>query len=98
MRILDVVCVWSLLGVSPHPTPLTRCSHPVGDMWSSQDGEEEPEWVASEREQFTTMRDTNKDGKMDKEEVRDWIIPTDYDHSDAEAKHLVRESDKDGVR
>uniref|UniRef100_A0A8C6P1M3 Reticulocalbin-3 n=1 Tax=Nothobranchius furzeri TaxID=105023 RepID=A0A8C6P1M3_NOTFU len=55
----------------------------------------EPEWVKTEREQFTEFRDKNKDGKMDKEETRDWILPTDYDHADAEAKHLVYESDTD---
>ncbi|CAC5409695.1 unnamed protein product [Mytilus coruscus] len=35
---------------------------------------------------------------MDHEEVKDWIIPPDYDHTDAEAKHLIYESDtnKDG--
>ena len=36
---------------------------------------------------------------MDREEVKDWIIPPDYDHAEAEAKHLIYESDtgeKDG--
>jgi hypothetical protein len=31
---------------------------------------------------------------MDKDEIREWIIPQDYDHSEAEAKHLIHESDK----
>ncbi|VDI68875.1 calumenin-like isoform X2 [Mytilus galloprovincialis] len=69
----------------------------IGDMWPNKDGEE-PEWVKSEREQFNTYRDKNSDGKMDHEEVKDWIIPPDYDHTDAESKHLIYESDtnKDG--
>ena len=33
-----------------------------------------------------------------KDEVKDWIIPPDYDHVEAEARHLVREADSDGVR
>lgn len=66
-------------------------------MWPNSDNEEEPDWVKSEREQFETFRDQNKDGKLDKEEVKAWIIPPDYDHSSAEAKHLLYESDKDGV-
>lgn len=72
----------------------------VGDMWprnSEQEGQEEPEWVKSEREQFTNYRDKNKDGKMDKTEVMDWIIPADYDHSLAEAKHLMFEGDENKV-
>lgn len=64
----------------------------------NQDGDaSEPEWVKTEREQFTEFRDKNKDGKMDKEETRDWILPSDYDHAEAEAKHLVYESDADKV-
>ncbi len=28
-------------------------------------------------------------------QVRDWIIPPDFDHSEAEAKHLIFEADAD---
>lgn len=69
----------------------------LGDMYPNKEGEEEPDWVKSEREQFSQHRDTNKDGKMDKDEVQKWIIPDDYDHSDSEAKHLIHESDDDKV-
>ncbi|XP_045176474.2 calumenin-B-like isoform X4 [Mercenaria mercenaria] len=70
----------------------------IGDMWPNKD-EDEPEWVKGEREQFSSYRDTNGDGFMDKDEVKNWIIPPNYDHSEAEAKHLIYETDenKDGV-
>lgn len=29
-------------------------------------------------------------------QVKNWIIPPDFDHSDAEAQHLIYESDVDG--
>ena len=32
------------------------------------------------------------------DEVKDWIIPPDYDHVEAEARHLIREADMDEVR
>lgn len=67
-------------------------------MYNQEGDATEPEWVKTEREQFTEFRDKNKDGKMDKEETRDWILPSDYDHAEAEAKHLVYESDSDKVR
>lgn len=67
----------------------------IGDMWPNSEGEEEPSWVVTEREQFSDFRDKNKDGSMDREEVREWIIPPDYDHAEAEAKHLIYESDGD---
>lgn len=66
-------------------------------MYNQEGDDSEPEWVKTEREQFTEFRDKNKDGKMDKDETRDWILPTDYDHAEAEAKHLVYESDADKV-
>ncbi|XP_007909078.1 calumenin isoform X2 [Callorhinchus milii] len=70
----------------------------IGDMYTADSEGHEPDWVKSEREQFTEFRDKNKDGKMDKEETKDWILPADYDHAEAEARHLVYESDenKDG--
>lgn len=28
--------------------------------------------------------------------MKDWIVPQDYDHADAEARHLIYEADKNG--
>lgn len=66
-------------------------------MWPNTDEPDEPEWVQNERMQFQNFRDKNKDGRMDRNEVRDWIIPPDYDHAEAEAKHLIFESDANRV-
>ncbi|XP_062592134.1 calumenin-B-like isoform X1 [Saccostrea cucullata] len=57
-----------------------------------------PDWVQSEKDQFVNHRDKNMDGKLDAEEVKAWVIPEDYDHSSAEALHLVNacDDDKDG--
>lgn len=66
-------------------------------MYTAEEGEEEPEWVETERQQFSEFRDKNNDGKMDKEETLDWIFPSDYDHAEAEAKHLLHESDANKV-
>lgn len=70
----------------------------IGDMYAPQDGKEEPEWVKSEQQQFVEFRDKNGDGKMDREETMEWILPVDYDHAEAEAKHLLHQADtnKDG--
>lgn len=67
-------------------------------MFAHQDGGPEPDWIKTEREQFSDFRDLNKDGKMDQDEIRHWIMPQDYDHAKAEARHLVYESDQDKVR
>lgn len=62
-----------------------------------KDGEDEPEWVAVEVENFRSFRDKNKDNVLDREEVNNWILPTDYDHSLNEAKHLIYEADQNKV-
>jgi len=69
----------------------------IADMYHPEGGdkEEEPEWVTNEKEQFKEYRDKDKDGKLNTEEVKDWIIPPDYDHTDAETKHLIFEADAD---
>lgn len=67
-------------------------------MFAHEDGGPEPDWIKTEREQFADFRDLNKDGKMDLDEIRHWIMPQDYDHAQAEARHLVYESDQDKVR
>lgn len=66
-------------------------------MWHPSNGEEEPQWVQTEREHFSKWRDLNKDGKMDHDEVKHWIMPEDYDHAQSESKHLIHESDKNKV-
>lgn len=71
----------------------------IGDLYPSEgDVKEEPDWIKTEKEQFIEFRDKNKDGKMDREEVKDWIVPQDYDHVTSESKHLIQEADenKDG--
>ncbi|XP_030056523.1 reticulocalbin-1 [Microcaecilia unicolor] len=65
----------------------------IADMFAHEDGGPEPEWVANEREQFSDFRDLNKDGKMDKDEMQQWLLPQGYDHAQVEAKHLIYESD-----
>lgn len=70
----------------------------LADMFAHEDGGPEPDWVKTEREQFSDFRDLNKDGKMDQDEIRHWIMPQDYDHAQAEARHLVYESDQDKVQ
>ena len=71
-----------------------------GDLWPEDERSKgnEPDWVKTEKEQFTQYRDKNKDGKMDRDEVSDWIMPDDFDHVESEAKHLIAESDADKVK
>ncbi|XP_062840830.1 reticulocalbin-3 isoform X1 [Trichomycterus rosablanca] len=67
----------------------------IGDTFTAEDGETEPDWVATERKQFSEYRDTNKDGFLDAREVAMWILPDDIDPAENEARHLIHETDKD---
>lgn len=68
----------------------------IGDMYrASEPEEEEPEWVTSEREAFNKFRDTDGDGFLNRDEVRQWVVPKDFDHAESEAQHLVFEADLD---
>ncbi|XP_065130147.2 reticulocalbin-3 isoform X2 [Paramisgurnus dabryanus] len=67
----------------------------IGDMYTPEDGENEPEWVVTEKKHFSEFRDLNKDGFLDASEVANWILPGEVDHADNEAKHLIHETDKD---
>lgn len=71
----------------------------IGDMYTGggdDDDDEDPDWVKNEKNQFHDFRDKNKDGFLDTEEIREWILPPDYDHSEAESKHLIYEADTNG--
>ncbi|VUZ52633.1 unnamed protein product [Hymenolepis diminuta] len=63
------------------------------DIWA--DESPAPEWVKTEQKQFRDIRDKDKDGFLDREEIRAWLFPTDYDHIESELKHLMSETDND---
>lgn len=44
-------------------------------MYDGAEGEEEPEWVKNEKEQFSMYRDKDGDGFLNFEEVTHWRIP-----------------------
>lgn len=64
-------------------------------MYRGGSEDEEPDWVGNEREQFSVYRDKDNDGFMNEEEIRNWILPQEFDHAEAEARHLIYESDQD---
>ena len=74
--------------------------HHTADLWPAYQGgggEEEPDWVEREKRHFKEQRDKDKDGRLNREELGQWIMPDGYDHIEAEAKHLIYEADVDKV-
>ncbi|KAI1889574.1 hypothetical protein AGOR_G00164310 [Albula goreensis] len=91
----DIVVLETLEDIDKNGDGFVDEDEYIEDMFTHEDGVPEPDWVKTEREQFSDFRDINKDGKMDREEIRRWILPQDYDHALAEARHLLYESDLD---
>lgn len=91
----DIVVLETLEDIDKDHDGKVSLKEYIGDMYRGEDGDLEPEWVKNEREQFTTYRDKDGDGFMDAEEVKNWIIPPDFDHAEAEARHLIYEADSD---
>ncbi|XP_047192323.1 LOW QUALITY PROTEIN: calumenin-A-like [Scophthalmus maximus] len=58
-----------------------------------EDNVKDPDWVETERQQFSELRDKDKDGKMDRQETMEWILPSDSIHAEFGAKHLLSEFD-----
>uniref|UniRef100_H2ZJZ0 Reticulocalbin-3 n=1 Tax=Ciona savignyi TaxID=51511 RepID=H2ZJZ0_CIOSA len=90
----EVVAMETLEDIDKNKDGFVDLQEYIGDMTSeSENTGEKPDWVVKEEEQFREHRDKNKDGKLDLDEVRDWIMPNDYDHAASEAKHLIYSSD-----
>uniref|UniRef100_A0AC35U519 EF hand n=1 Tax=Rhabditophanes sp. KR3021 TaxID=114890 RepID=A0AC35U519_9BILA len=98
----DIVVTETIEDIDKNKDGVIEISEYIGDMYRPDDYPElngkEPEWVESERELFKEHRDKNLDGKLDRDEMRDWIMPIGFDHADAESKHLIgiADEDKDG--
>ena len=71
----------------------------VADMYPDPESDdEEPSWVQEERDDFTLERDHNGDGKLDRKEITDWVLPNeDEDYVKEEAAHLLKEADDNEV-
>ncbi|XP_035254085.1 reticulocalbin-3 isoform X2 [Anguilla anguilla] len=91
----DVVVKETIEDIDLNGDGLINLEEYIGDMFSLEDGETEPEWVTTEKKQFVDFRDLNKDGALDAAEVATWILPGEIDHADNEARHLIHETDRD---
>jgi len=95
----EVVIYETIADIDKDGDALVNMEEYLADLWGGEEGGKEPEWVEEERKQFKEFRDKNGDGKLDRQEVEDWILPQDFDHSDVETRHLIAEADEnqDGV-
>jgi len=92
----DIVVIETIEDIDKDKDGKISLTEYIGDMYKDDDdGQELPEWVKNEQEQFSSHRDKDGDGFMDNEEVKNWILPADFDHAEAEARHLIYEADSD---
>ena len=65
----------------------------IADIFNDEDDDSIKE---SEKDNFNNNLDHNKDSVLDRDEVRAWLIPVQYDYARGEAEFLVKVSDDDG--
>ncbi|XP_014234106.1 reticulocalbin-2 [Trichogramma pretiosum] len=53
------------------------------------------EWLLVEKEKFDNEYDKDKDGKLNQNEMKAWLIPSNEDIADDEVEHLFAASDDD---
>lgn len=51
------------------------------------------EWYATESARFTELYDKNKDGKLDVDEMKLWLVPNVVETAKQESQHLFHEAD-----
>merc|ERR1712130_62337 len=71
----------------------------LGLLIDKMDKDGDGKVTEEERKQFHDFRDKDQSGFLENEEVRDWILPSEYDHAEGEARHLIEsaDSDNDGI-
>lgn len=68
----------------------------VGPIYADPDTDEEPAWVKEETDKFNDVYDMNKDGKLDKDEVKEHLLPEKQQPlGTKDARHLVESADED---
>jgi Ca2+-binding EF-hand superfamily protein len=65
---------------------------------NDEDDEDGVGWSKEDEDEFRNELDQDGDGRLDRDELYNWIVPGDYDHIAEETKHLFEEADenKDG--
>ncbi|KFD55520.1 hypothetical protein M514_03572 [Trichuris suis] len=94
----DVVVEETLKDMDRNGDSMVDLEEYINDMYRPEDypdQKKEPEWVEAERKMFKQYRDKDKDGKLNADELKAWLMPDDFDHADAEAKHLINIADDD---
>lgn len=54
----------------------------------------DPQWIQAQQTQFTNFLDKNKDGTLNTEEMKEWVLPS-YERSEGEAWRLLSIADHD---
>jgi len=63
----------------------------VGDRGRDQS----VDWVRDEKQRFDVELDKDGDGRLNREEILSWMIPSNEDMADDEVKHLFAGADDD---
>jgi calumenin len=99
-RMKDLVVTETIEDIDRNQDGLISIEEYIADMWDTDTDANrtvEPEWIRNERDNFRVYRDLDHDGKLNRHEVQQWLMPTDYDNIQAETAHLFNEADENRV-
>ena len=74
------------------PAHTTAAFNPEG-----LDEDDLPEWVGDEKANFDYNLDKDQNGRLDEDEIRQWMVPDDATMFDVEARHLFYNADSNKV-
>ena len=58
---------------------------------------EDQSWMKDELQRFNDEHDANKDGRLDEDEVKQWLLPDFHKVRAEEVDHLMTEADENKV-
>ena len=100
-RMKDLIVTETIEDIDRNHDGFISLEEYIADMWDPNEEVnktgKEPDWIENERENFRSHRDLDHDGRLNRDEVERWLIPTDYDHIQAETAHLFHEADQNHV-
>ena len=75
------------------------CPNSFSESFNPDDLPEEdlPEWARDEKANFDHNLDLDQNGRLDKEEIKTWMVPDDATLFNVEAHHLFYNADTNRV-
>ena len=78
---------------------VSNCADDLANEDDEDDDDDENEvgWSPEDEKEFRDEIDKDGDGKLNREEIYQWLVPEDFDHIVDESDHIFKEADVNKV-